>query len=55
MQKRTVSEKCWKVVNTAGENTMKWGLFEEGERERCLKGVGMQYMGLMETQRIGAW
>ena len=29
MQKGTVSEKCWNVVNTAGENTMKWGLFEE--------------------------
>ncbi|KZS00075.1 Uncharacterized protein APZ42_003778 [Daphnia magna] len=28
MQKGTFSEKCWNVVNTAGENTMKWGLFE---------------------------
>jgi hypothetical protein len=29
IQKGTVSEKCWIVVSTADENTMKWGLFEE--------------------------
>ncbi|KAI9552223.1 hypothetical protein GHT06_022576 [Daphnia sinensis] len=42
MQKRTVTEGCWNVVNGAVENTVNWWLLEVCKRDRSVMGAGTQ-------------